>query len=148
MLYNLESKSSGEQTNLEKFSLRALIYRELCAKSAMEALDRNFQVVFGRTLRAIRLGESLQNSSVLKSIDVPETQKFRDALESFRGLRQEEQSLSKLPASLQKLAHFVYSSQLKLLDYKIRMLRDNAIKSAANFLNHVAEQLRFLLNAP
>lgn len=143
-LYNMESKAGAGAAALEKYVLRALIYREKCARDATDALIRAFNAEYGKTIDAIKLGEPLSKFPQLAKIDDPETVEFREIAGAVEELESESQRISSLPSKVRPIASFVYSAESTYLKRRRKLYEDKALESMARRLTIMGESLRFL----
>lgn len=143
VLYNLESKASGTQISLEKYNIRALIYRSQCSTSHMDDLISRFNEVFGPALNGIKRGERLDRFPLLRSLDLPENADYNQILLAWNNLRAEKNRIDDLPKAEIPLATYVYSSELRFLARKIKSYTDQALSVSANQLLTLSEQMRF-----
>jgi tetratricopeptide (TPR) repeat protein len=144
MLYNLESRSVGETVRLEKFVLRALIYREFCSEEATDELIKSFTKDFGPLIDGIKLGEPLNRFPTLQNIDHPETQEFRHYIKAIRELESELKNVRTLPKPLRELAQYVYKTEIAVLKRKQKLYQERAQEIIARHLVILGESLRFL----
>lgn len=145
ILYNLESRAAGPLVQLEKYTLRALIYRESCDVASAEALIASFDREFGTILGAIKRGEPFSRYPRLAQIDVPGAAKFHAVSETLAGLNKERaQALARLPEELRPLASYLYDSEAKMLESRVRAEREPAVDASARQLVQISENLRFL----
>lgn len=144
LLYNLESKSGRTLGTLEKYTLRALIYKNVCAVPNAEALFQSFEDDFGPTLDAIRKGEPLSKISALKTVDIPDNSEFRQLGKIIQRLGEEQTRLTDLPKEQQPLATYLYRSELEFLQTKHKSLQLQALDDAARQLVLLNENIRFL----
>ena len=66
MLYNLESRAAGPVVSLEKYTLRALIYREHCAVESARELISSFDRDFGTAALGIKEGTAEAKAKAAK----------------------------------------------------------------------------------
>src|SRR5262249_4791115 len=98
MLYNLESKAAASTfVNLEKYRLRALVYRSLCQPAAADSLIESFDKEFGKTLEGIKRGEPLSRLDQLVRIEVPENLEYRQLSLAIPYLNAELAQVGQLP---------------------------------------------------
>jgi tetratricopeptide (TPR) repeat protein len=144
MLYNLESKTTDGTINLEKYTIRALIYREICAITHAESLIQSFETDFGPFIQGIKRGESLSKFPVLAQIDIPENAKYHEIASTLIELRRESEHIKDLPRADQSLANYLYVTEVKMLSQRGRGYSEKAQDNAASALVLLSEQLRFL----
>lgn len=144
MLYNLESKSSGAFVNLEKYTIRALAYRNLCALQNAETLISSFERDFGSIIRALKRGEAISRFPQLFRLEVPGNEEFRQISLVLAFLRYEASAVQKLPRDMRPLASYLYQSEINMLNQKRKAYMDGALERAANRLIMMGEHLKFL----
>jgi len=142
-LYNMEVKDPSQDIYLEKFIIRALIYREKCATSYTFSLSQNFDKEFGPTIEKIKMGESLKTLPVLKRL-IDRGSDYRRALKTIDELQNEAKMISKLPSGMQQMATFLYDTEVKNISKNRDFSEDNALTDAARRLVVMGESLRFL----
>lgn len=144
-LYNLESHAAKPRVNLEKYTLRGLIYRNLCAVPNSEALTDSFEQDFGKTLKGLKRGASIQSlSAELERIETDAGNQFNDLTHIVSGLSEEKQNLGMLKSDLMALARYLYDTELQTTERHRSLLRHTAISEAARRLITAGEGLRFL----
>ena len=144
MLYNLESDATDPTISLEKYNLRALIYRDQCALSNMEALAQDFDRVFGKVIDGIKVGENLSSFPLLRTIEIPGNQLFNRVNITLANLKAESEMLEHLPKNLKNNADYIYRTEMRMLSQEMRSTQEAAVQNAASQLILVSEQLRFL----
>ncbi len=144
LLYNFESHASGPTRLLEKYVLRALIHREYCSVASTDALIRSFQADFGEIIDGIKLGEPLTKYPMLAKIEHPETQEYRQFTQTLSAFESESARVGELPARLQSLAKFLYSSESAMMVRSQQIFQDRALEALARHLVILSESLRFL----
>jgi tetratricopeptide (TPR) repeat protein len=142
--YNYESQSTGPDTVLEQYILRALIYREYCTVKTIGALSQSFEKKFGKILDAIKLGEPLQPYPEIVKIEIPETLDYRLSIRTIEELTYEKTKINTLPKKLRPLADYVYSAELRMLARRKQSLENEALQALAKHLIILSESLRFL----
>jgi tetratricopeptide (TPR) repeat protein len=143
-LYNLESKAANNEQILEKYNLRALIYRATCAVPNMDALSASFDAVFNPILNGIKRGEPLNRYPVLLDLKIPENSAYNQLYEVVKGMREEQARVKELPAVERPLAEYVYRTELKVIDKQLKSIAPDALARSANQILLIAEQMRFL----
>jgi tetratricopeptide (TPR) repeat protein len=143
MLYNLESKAASQQINLEKYNVRALIYRSQCSITHMDDLIDHFNLTFGPTLDGIKKGEPLDRFPLLKILDLPDNVDYNQILLALNNLQDEQKRVGELSKNEGALASYVYTSEIRLLSRKIRSYNTAALSRAASQLLILSEQMRF-----
>jgi tetratricopeptide (TPR) repeat protein len=143
-LYNLESKAAGPGVDLEKFVLRALVYRDLCNPSLMGHLLRDFDGAFGATIARIKNGDTLTRIGQLETLMIPENADQYARYVARRELRAERAYIERLSPKVRPLARYVYQAELKMLDQVTRMHAEAALRRSADYLVTLGESLHFL----
>jgi tetratricopeptide (TPR) repeat protein len=144
LIYNLESKVGAKPLSLEKFNLRALVYRSTCSIPSMEELIQSFDQLFKPVLDGIKKGEPLETFAILKALEIPENAEYNDARKRVIELLHEEPLAKKLPGAEGPLAAYVYHSELRLLEQRLRSLTPDALNRTASQILNISEQMRFL----
>jgi len=142
-LYNLEASDPNQDVYLEKYIIRALIYREKCATSYTFSLSKSFEKDFGPTIEKIKMGESLKVLPMLKRL-IDKSTEYRRALKTIDELEAEKKQVSKLPPNLQKVAGYLYDTEIKNVTKTRDAAEDIALNDAARRLVIMGESLRFL----
>ncbi|MGZ3797141.1 MAG: tetratricopeptide repeat protein [Pseudobdellovibrionaceae bacterium] len=142
-LYNMEVKDQTQDIYLEKFIIRALIYREKCATSYTSNLSKDFGKQFGSTIEKIKMGESLKSLPLLKRL-IDRGSEYRRANKTIEELQAEIKLISKLPGNLQQTATFLYETEIKNISKNRDFAEDAALSDAARHLVVMGESLRFL----
>jgi len=143
-LYNLESKEGGNSVHLEKYELRALIYREFCSVAATDQLIKTFNADFGNIIDSIKLGEPLASFPQLVNIDLPQAQVYRQFTQTLIELESESKRIGTLPAKVQNLANYIYTTEIAMLKRSKQLYEDQALEALARHLVILGESLRFL----
>jgi tetratricopeptide (TPR) repeat protein len=139
LLYNLESRAAGPVPSLERYTLRALVYRELCAVGAAKELVASFERDFGAALAGIREGKSPARFPELGRVAASP-----QAL-ALAALRREADSIDeKVPSPLRPFARELYDSESRLLESEARSDSEAALERASREVVTTAEGLRFL----
>lgn len=144
MLYNLESQIADKFITIEKFTLRGLIYRSLCAVSNAEQLAQSFQKDFGDILTGIKRGRPLTQFPKLASIDLPSNSDYIQIVSTIDWLNVEQAELRKIPEKSRKLAAYLYKTEIQMLGKKMKLYYNVALERAAMKLIMMDENLRFL----
>lgn len=145
MVYNVDSKSATMNfMNLEKYTLRALIYRNLCAVQNAETLIESFQKDFGNVINALKRGESASKFPELIDLDIVENQEYKHISRTLNSLKEESKEFKKLSDELAPLAKYLYDSEIRMLEQRKKGLTDKAFELASNKLIMMDENLRFL----
>jgi tetratricopeptide (TPR) repeat protein len=144
MLYNLESAAGSGSINLEKYTIRALVFRELCDVPSSEALIQSFEKDFGSIILGIKRGEPLAKFPLLNSVQLPETARFRQVTATIRELENEQQLAKGFLTDQQAIASYLFDTELSIQRRIKRILQDRAVENAARELIMMSERLRFL----
>jgi len=142
-LYNFENKDSNSDVYLEKYIIRALIYREKCANSYTRSLSQSFDKDFGSTIEKIKLGESLKSLPLLRRL-VDKGSDYRRAIKSIEEMQLENKRVTELPSSLRRVAKYLYYTEIKNMLKTQDAAEDAALSDAARKLVIMGESLRFL----
>jgi hypothetical protein len=149
MLYNLESSTFGEVIHLEKFVLRALIYRRLCQTDLMEGLLDSFIKKFGYIINGVKSGKSI---SSFKGLDILSSEQNKEyfkykyiskKLEEESKLINNMHSERKLKINI-KLYNYLSSTEKNILEQNAQMFEDKSKYQAVKYLVLLYENLRFL----
>ena len=143
-LYNLEATSSENYITLERYVIRALIYREFCSAQKMQSLLEGFESKYGDTLDRIKNGIALQQMPQLKTLRVAESEAFLQATGLRRELARESALIDDIPDDLDNLAKHFYQSESKELQAHITLYEDEALEKAASELITLHENVKFL----
>jgi tetratricopeptide (TPR) repeat protein len=142
-LYNLEVKDPNQSVYLEKYIIRALIYREKCATSYTYSLSKSFEKDFGQAIEKVKLGEPLKTIPALRQL-VERGSDYRRAISTLDEMQAESLRVKELPGKLRKVAKYLYDTEIRNLQ-KIRdSAEDMALNDAARKLVIMGESLRFL----
>jgi tetratricopeptide (TPR) repeat protein len=144
ILYNLESRAARKDLNLEKYTIRALVYRAICSTENTETLIGTFDRDFGNVISGIRRGEPLAKYPVLTNIDIRENAEYRQILSTIIELQREWGTIREISSDLQPTANYIYDSEIKMLRQRIKSYTGKALDNAAAQLIILAERLRFL----
>lgn len=145
MLYNLESRAAGPVISLEKYTLRALIYRENCAVQSAEAMIGSFDRDFGAALTGVKEGASPSRFPALAQVETGAGSPFLELGREIADLQRESQGIdAKLEASQRGLARYLYDSELKQLQAEQRSVTEDALEHSAEELVTISEHLKFL----
>lgn len=143
-IYNMDSKAAFDLVFLEKYVIRALIYREYCNVESTESLINSFDRDFGTVIEGIKLGEPLSVYPILRRIEHPQTQEYRQVMNTIDSLQREKKDVSRLSSSLRPMADYLYSSEIQMLDRRRKLLEDTAVDILSNHLVILGESLKFL----
>jgi tetratricopeptide (TPR) repeat protein len=149
MLYNLESKTFGEVIHLEKFIIRALIYRKLCQTDLMDGLLTSFIKKFGYIIEGVKQGKPItgfKGLDVLSSEQNKEYFKYRylykKLSEEYNDLLDKKQNDNiVLNMGLYK---YLISTEKSILNKNAQMFEDKSKHQAVKYLVLLYENLRFL----
>ncbi len=141
-LYNLEVKSSDSTLLFEKYILRGLIYKQICAEAQLNALHQQFGHIFGKAIHEIKLGEPLTAFPFLKRIKTSNSVEYYRISKILDGLRDESEALIKLKHS--GFALQFYGSEMKHLTKTAEFLENDQLSHAAEALIMTEESLSFL----
>lgn len=142
-LYNLEPLATTESYP-EKYMLRALVYRDLCASGALQQLQNSFEGEYGSALKSIRSGEPLSAIPALRTLPLEENMAYVESSVRKRKLAGEASRISSLSSKLRPLAEHLFTTENRLLDGKLQALEENALKESAAFLINLDETLKYL----
>jgi tetratricopeptide (TPR) repeat protein len=144
VLYNLMPKVLGMNAHLEKYVIRALIYRDLCEMEAMEELIKNFEKDYGESIKHIKDGKNLKKLGKGWLIHKPQDTNYYESGWVYSKLKEEFKEIAKFPEKHQELAKYLYSSEAKALGKVAGFYREKALKLAAKNLIILSENLKFL----
>jgi tetratricopeptide (TPR) repeat protein len=143
-LYNLESQAASSFLNLEKYTIRALSYRNLCQTGHAEALLDSFKGDYGQIVNALKRGENVSQFPQLAELEVPGNEMFRRVSLTLIALRREMDSIPALPKKLQPVAKYLYQTEVAMLMQTRKAYADDAMERSATRLLLTEEHLRFL----
>jgi len=143
-LFNLEAASSDTFNTLERYVLRALVYREYCSAPRMQALLEVFESKYGETVVAIKNGLPLAQMAQLKTLKVTENEVYLQATNLKRELAREAQAVGEVPDELSDIAEHFYSTEAKESTAHISLYEDEALERAASQLVTLHENIKFL----
>lgn len=152
MLYNIESYPNPKvslnlpsKIVIEKFVLRALIYRDNCSQKSARELIHSFDDTFGSTLLALKQGDFSKAHSTLAQIDVGVRSPFRQWSDQIDTLQREASWIDrKLPKSIRTIAHYLYDSEERMLVTQLNQVSEAYYENAADQLITLSESLKFL----
>ncbi len=154
MIFNLESKAGNHRILLEKYTLRALVYRGLCALDSAEAMSGGFDRDFGPTLNGLKRGETARRFETLTRVETPSSKEYDGVTSLLEAIRAESRKLSYLDqggkgskassAALRTLAEYLYASETRMLERRQASLAEAAYSAGARELVSTSERLRFL----
>ncbi len=142
-LYNLEIPDPDQSVMMEKYIIRALIYREKCATAYTYRLGASFEKEFGPTIEKVKLGEGLSTLPLIKGI-VDRNSDYRRVVKTIDELQREKKAISALPSKLRKVASYLYDTEIKQQEKSRQAYEDLALNEAARRLVIMGESLRFL----
>lgn len=142
-LYNLESFPGTPY--LEKYVLRALIYREFCAANYMETLLSQFEDQYGETLSAIKDGQTLSSLSALKTVLSEGNSQYSQIQTLLKNLAEEAVASDSVPYGLGPLAGYFYETELQIQKKRAALYEDEFLQHSASYLITLHENLKFLL---
>jgi tetratricopeptide (TPR) repeat protein len=143
-VYNLESMRSGAHNNIERYVLRAVIYRDNCDTPRMNALSQAFNDDHEEVIDGIRSGLELGKFPILHELNIPENTEYSATFFKLRGLEKELGRIDNLPASLRQLAQYLYKSEITAHEVYLKLHRDEALQHSASRIFTVSEALKFL----
>jgi tetratricopeptide (TPR) repeat protein len=144
VLYNMESKAAHHLIFLEKYIIRALVYRDYCGVTTTESLINSFEKEFGAVIDGIKMGEPLRKFPILGRVEHAETAEYRQVVKSLDELSREKANVEDLDSSVRELANYLYDSEIKMLARQKGLYEDAALETLANHLVILGESLRFL----
>ncbi len=144
LLYNLQSKSAGHLIPLEKYILRALIYRKMCSYESTQELINTFNNEYGKTIEGIKFGEPLAHFPILEKVEGPDQIKYQQELKTMQKLKSEYASVERLPRKLQPVARYLYITTSHMLNHTEGIHKLQAIETSAKQLVILGESLKFL----
>lgn len=144
LMYNLESKAPSAEVVLEKYVLRALLYRSKCSEAQTKSLLTSFNKDFGSVIDGIKMGEPLSKYALLKKINNPRTQEYRQVVETLSELEFEQKEISSLSGVSEKLASHLFQTEIKMLQRQKSLYEDQALDIHADYIVILGESLRFL----
>jgi tetratricopeptide (TPR) repeat protein len=145
LLYNLESEATENDLYLEKYVVRSLIYKQYCLADSMKKMMTSFEEKYGKTINAIKMGESVQKQPLLTRISLPENVAHEAFETTLQELQIEQKKVSSLPSKLRPLANFLYTSEIKTVSEKMRPTTDVTLQVRAKYLVIMGESLRFMM---
>ena len=149
MLYNLESKTFGEVIHLEKFILRALIYRKLCQTDLMEGLLKSFTLKFGYIIDGVKTGKLISSFKGLEILSSEQNKEFfkynflkKKLTDEYKEVRMKnkEENLS-IDMELYK---YLFSTEKSILEKNSKMFEEKTKHQTVKYLVLLYENLRFL----
>ena len=129
----------------EKYILRAVIYKQICAEEQLANLSNDFNATFGQILQGIKLGKALSSYPELRKIGSPQgarRQKWEQTRLQLDGLKAEAPQISSLSSRV--MADFLYRTEIKNLEQQASFSRNDQLSSAAEQLLLTSESLAFL----
>jgi tetratricopeptide (TPR) repeat protein len=144
LLYNLEAKSAFDHSILEKYVIRALVYQAYCSTGNMDQLLKSFDRDLGKTITAIKRGETFNQLPRLKTIEFAGNTDYNQALTSLKELRGESHLVRWLPRKVLVLADYLYTSEMGMWKSRATSLEDSSMANVAMYVVNMSESLRFL----
>ena len=145
MVYNLESRAASREVSLEKYTLRALIYRENCAVQSAQAMIGSFDRDFGAALEGLKQGESPRKYPILSRVETGRGSSALQLIAAIDDLHGESTHIQKkLPEAIRPLAQYLYESEDKMLQMELKSASEIASNAAAELLVTTSEQLKFM----
>ncbi len=149
MLYNLESKTFGEVVHLEKFIIRALIYRKLCQTDLMEGLLDSFIKKFGYIINGVKEGKSITNFKGLDILSSEQNKEYFKYRYLYKKLSDEYKDIARRSKDDDididiKLYKYLISTEKSILNKNAQMFEDKSKHQAVKYLVLLYENLRFL----
>ncbi len=142
-LYNLES-SKIINVNLEKYIIRALIYRDTCSTNNMEELLKSYEKDFNKAIVGIKSGGTLLDFEKLKILSDINPNSYQEVYFKLKELNSEKDRITELQSKFQKLANYLYSSEIKRLQGIVEYYMEKLTRESANKLLMLNESIRFL----
>ena len=145
LLYNLESRAGTKEVSLDKFTLRAMIYRDNCAVDNAQAMIGSFDQDFGTALEGLKQGESPRKYPILSRVESGRGSNSLQLIEAIDALHGEQNQIEpRLPETLRPLAKYLYESEDKMLGMELKSASEVAADAAAELLVTTSEQLKFM----
>ncbi len=143
-LYNQESSSAAGRINLEKYLLRGLIYKQICAESEIGSLRKAFDQEFGKLVDGIRVGQPLVKFRVLREITTSRSLEYREVRTRLDALRSEARKISALSSRSRAMATVVIKNEIFRLARMESFLLPEQLNLAAEQIVNVQKSLEFL----
>ncbi len=144
ILYNLESETFSEVIHLEKFILRALIYRAVCETEYMEGLSNSFNRKFGKIVHGVKTGKSMNEFEELNLLSSHQHRKFFQYHFVRKKLREESKRAVSIPADLRVLYDYMLETEDELLVKNARLFQEESRHKSVRYLIMLSENLKFL----
>jgi tetratricopeptide (TPR) repeat protein len=144
LLYNLESQVSAKELNLEKFSIRSLVYRAVCATPQMDSLIEGFEKIFKNVLDGIKRGMPYERFPELAKLELPENAEFNQTRRIVSGLKEESRKVARWSGPVGTLVRYLYQTELSVQERKLKSLSRDALHRVAGQVLIVSEQMDFL----
>jgi len=143
-LYNLESYTFNEVTILEKFVLRALIFRELCDSTHMEGLVSSFAQNFKGVINGIKVGEPLASFTELNLLSSEQHAKFFQYNYTQKKLSEELNHFTTEENLHKELLNYIVETENKILIKNAKLFEDESRLQSVKHLIILFENLKFL----
>jgi len=149
MLYNLESKTFSEVIHLEKFILRALIYRKLCQTDLMEGLLNSFIKNFGYIINGVKTGKLISSFKGLEILSSEQNKEYFKYRYLKKKISTEYKAIIKknkdgdLDINIE-LYKYLATTEKSILEKNAQMFEDKSKHQAVKYLVLLYENLRFL----
>ena len=143
-VYNMESAWTGGPLNIEKFVLRAAVYRDNCESERMAQLSLSFNAGYDSVLSGIKDGTPLSQFEALHQLPIPENAAYVEAYEKLKGLRNENAKVGQLSLKSQRIAQYLYRTEIEAQEVHLRLYMNEALQRAAEKLFTISETLKFL----
>ncbi|MBN2693611.1 hypothetical protein JXR93_03025 [bacterium] len=150
MLYNLESKTFSEVVYLEKFILRALIYRELCQTELMNGLADSFMKKFGYIVDGLKVGKDINSFDGISGLLSEQNKDYFQYSYLYKKLSEEETQIKrKMEENLDfsidsELFDYLISTEKNFLQENAKMFEEASKRETVKYLVLLYENLRFL----
>jgi len=149
LLYNLESKTFGEVIHLEKFILRALIYRKLCQTELMDGLLNSFINKFGYVVNGVKEGKLISSFKGLEVLSSEQNKEFFKYNFLKKKIRDESDEILVKVKNEEliintKLYEYLISTEESILEVNAQMYEESSKHEAVKYLVLLYENLRFL----
>ncbi len=149
MLYNLESETFSEVIHLEKFILRALIYRALCQTELMNGLADSFMERFGYIVEGLKIGKDINSFDGINGLLSEQNQDYFKYSFLHKKLSQEEKNIKQLidEKTLNidyDLFSYLILTEKNFLQDSAKMFEEASKTETVKYLVVLYENLRFL----
>lgn len=143
-IYNMESAWTGGPLNIEKFVLRAAVYRDNCESERMAQLSLSFNSGYEAVLSGIKDGTPLSQYDALHQLPIPENAAYVETYEKLKNLQSESKKVGQLTPKSQRLAQYLYKTEIEAQEVHLRLYMNDALQRAAERLFTISETLKFL----